>query len=91
MILCHGTIRENSKQILKDGLIKHVSTPESIELCGCVTRFVIGALTGIEKAKTYANIDDWKGTLDYVRLGIKDKDIEIKAQTEKFIAENFIG
>lgn len=86
-----GELKFNIKECLENNPLYFSDIQTLIDYALDVTRFVIGALTGIEKATTYANVDDWKGTLDYVRLGVKYKDIEIKAQTEKFIAENFTG
>ena len=40
--------------------------------------FCIGMLTGIQKATECVNIDDWEGTLEYVRIGRTYRDDYIK-------------
>lgn len=82
-------LKFNIKECLKNNPLYLSDIQRLIDYAFDVTRFVIGALTGIEKATAYANIDDWKGTLDYVKLGAKYRDIEIKTQTESFIEKCF--
>lgn len=86
-----GELKFNVKECLENNPLYLSDIQKLIDYAFDVTRFVIGALTGVEKATTYININDWKGTLDYVKLGIKYRDTEIEAQTEKFIEENFTG
>lgn len=86
-----GKLKFNLKECLENNPLRFSDIQTLIDYAFDVTRFVIGALTGIEKAIAYANINDWKGTLDYVKLGIKYRDTEIKAQTEKYIEENITG
>ena len=82
-------LKFNVKECLENNPLRFSDIQILIDYAFDVTRFIIGALTGSEKATAYANIDDWKGTLDYVKLGVKYRDIEIKTQTESFIEEYF--
>ena len=72
-----GKLKFNVKECLENNPLRFSDIQTLIDYAFDVTRFVIGALTGIEKATEYSNIDDWKGTLDYVKLGIKYRDREI--------------
>lgn len=73
-----GNLKLNIKECLDRNPLYFFDMQTLIDYAFDVTRFIIGALTGIEKATSYANIDDWKSTLDYVKIGIKYQDIEIK-------------
>lgn len=86
-----GILKFNVKECLGTNPLHFSDLQILIDYAFDVTRFIIGALTGVERTTEYRNIDDWKGTLDYVKLGIKYRDTEIKAQTDKFIEENFTG
>lgn len=77
-----GRLKFNVKECLEINPLHFADIQTLIDYAFDVTRFVIGALTGIEKTTMYTNIDDWKGTLDYVKLGVKYRDMEIKSQTE---------
>ena len=47
---------------------------------------IVGALTGVCKARNYSNIDDWEGTLMLVRLGLKYQDYD-QEQKEKALKD----
>lgn len=83
------SLRLNVKDILKQYPLHYSDIEILIDYAFDVTRFIIGALTGIEKATSYVNINDWNGTLNYVKIGLKYRDKEIEEQTLKFTDENF--
>lgn len=51
-----------------------------VDLALDICRFVIGWLTGIQKAETFSNIDDWENSLRLVRIGYKYMDYEAEQQ-----------
>jgi len=57
----------------------------ALEFC----QSVIALLTGVYKAQKPKNIDDWKGTLNLVRLGYKYKDVEIERDMNEFMRKHF--
>lgn len=69
-----GKLKFNVKECMENDPLYLSDIQMLIDYAFDVTRFVIGALTGIEKATAYININDWKGTLNYVKLGIKYRD-----------------
>lgn len=49
---------------------------ELIEFALDAAGLVVGALTGVCKARNYSNIDDWEGTLMLARFGLKYQDYD---------------
>ena len=61
----------NYYDILNENPINYNDIEMLISFAFRVTRFIIGAFTGIQKPIKCVNIDDWEGTLKLVQLGSK--------------------
>lgn len=85
-----GKLGFDLKDFLDQNSLCNLDMQKLIDYAFDVTRFVIGALTGTEKGTSYKNINDWRGTLDYVRIGMKYKDLEVNSQIKKLVQENFL-
>ena len=60
---------------------------ELIDFALNFTRQILEVLTGASRAVSYGNIDDLKGTLMLVRLGLKYQDYDHKKKEEMFMNE----
>lgn len=72
----------NQEEVLEKSPLFYTDMQELIEFALDAAGLIVGALTGVCKARSYANIDDWEGTLMLVRLGLKYQDYD-REQTEK--------
>ena len=68
----------NIDKTIKEFPISRSDVNAMTEFATEFSRFVIALLTGVNKAATPVNIDDWQNTLRLVRLGNKYIDVEIK-------------
>lgn len=78
----------NQEEVLEKNPLFYTDMQMLIEFALDTTGLIVGALTGVCKAKSYANINDWEGTLMLVRLGLKYQDYD-QAQTEKAFWDEF--
>lgn len=78
----------NQEEVLEKNPLFYTDMQELIEFALDAAGLIVGALTGVCKTRSYANIDDWEGTLMLVRLGLKyqsyDQEQEEKAFWEEF-------
>ncbi len=70
--------------VLNKNPITYNDIQELIDYALDVSRFVIGCLDNVCKPKQYANIKDWEKTLQFVKLGDKYCDVEVKKQVKEF-------
>ncbi len=78
----------NQEEILEKNPLFYTDMQELIEFALDAAGLIVGALTGICKARSYANIDDWEGTLMLARLGLKYQGYD-QEQKEKAFWEEF--
>lgn len=69
----------NIDEILMENPISFGDIQELIDYALDVSRFVIGCLENVCKQKQYENIDDWEMTLRLVRLGNKNRDVDVES------------
>ena len=72
----------NQEEVLEKNPLFYTDMQELIEFALDATGLIVGALTGVCKARSYSNIDDWEGTLMFARLGLKYQDYD-QEQKEK--------
>lgn len=78
----------NQEEILEKNPLFYTDMQELIEFALDAAGLIVGTLTGICKARSYANIDDWEGTLMLARLGLKYQGYD-QEQKEKAFWEEF--
>ena len=76
---------ENIDAVFNKYPISYDDLEELIVFALDCTRLIIGNITGVQKATEYSNIDDWEGTLMYVKLGQKYQYYDIEKNTTEFI------
>ncbi len=78
----------NQEEVLEKNPLFYTDMQELIEFALDTTGLIVGALTGVCKARSYSNIDDWEGTLMLARLGLKYQGYD-QEQKEKAFWEEF--
>ena len=78
----------NQEEVLEKNPLFYTDMQELIEFALDAAGLIVGALTGVCKARSYVNIDDWEGTLMLARLGLKYQGYD-QEQKEKAFWEEF--
>lgn len=78
----------NQEGVLEKNPLFYTDMQELIEFALDAAGLIVGALTGICKARSYSNIDDWEGTLMLARLGLKYQNYD-REQKEKAFWDEF--
>ena len=89
-IYAHNDVKGifNPEEVLEKNPLFYTDMREMIEFALDTAGLIVGALTGICKARSYSNIDDWIGTLMFARLGLKYQDYD-QEQNEKTFWNKF--
>lgn len=67
----------NIEEIIEDNPLNLKDIKMLIDLSLDISLLIIGDLTGINKPRLYANINDWENTLKLVEIGEKYRDVGI--------------
>lgn len=88
-IYAHNDVKGifNLEEVLEKNPLFYTDMQELIEFALDATGLVVGALTGVCKARNYSNIDDWEGTLMLARLGLKYQDYDQEQKEKAFWKE----
>ena len=85
-IYAHNDVKGifNPEEVLEKNPLLYTDMQELIGFALDATGLIVGALTGVCKARNYSNIGDWKGTLMIDRLGLRDKDYDQEPKEKAF-------
>ena len=88
-IYAHNDVKGifNPEEVLEKNPLFYTDMQELIEFALDAAGLIVGALTGVCKARNYSNIDDWEGTLMLVRLGLKYQDYDQEQKEKAFWKE----
>lgn len=79
----------NEEKIWEKNPVTYPDIQELIDFALDCTRLILGTLTDVCRAETYANIDDWEGTLMLAQLGLKYRDYDLEQRNKKFWEEYY--
>lgn len=77
----------NEEKVWEKYPITYSDTEELIVFALDCTRLILGALTNVDRAEKYVNIDDWEGTLMIARLGLKYRDYDLQQKEQQYREE----
>lgn len=85
-IYAHNDVKGiyNQEEVLEKNPLFYTDVQELIEFALDTTGLIVGALTGVCKARSYSNIDDWIGTLMFARLGLKYQEYDQEQKEKAF-------
>lgn len=85
-IYVHNDVKAifNQEEVLEKNPLFYTDMQELIEFALDTAGLIVGALTGVCKARNYSNIGDWEGTLMLARLGMKYQDYDQEQKEKAF-------